>query len=327
LGLGEFHKVLITGGHHANEWAGVEMAYLLAEYLVTTFDQNAGDPKDPSNPTKEELLQLSIRHILTNRQIIIVPMVNPDGHNFSVRRNREWRKNRFPLGNGFQLTEFGVDINRNYPGNFGKVSGGSSPDPKSDQFRGLVAASEIETQAMVQIIKDNQDTLKAVLDYHSSSQEILALGDDETDATVQSKFVKFAMLVLLRERPGVEYQLNDFKTGDHRVDGDMLQFFRLTTGNRPAFAVELPPQVIEGSNPPEATPRKEDGFSGFPESRLFETFKQNICPALALINCGGLDNIPRRDLIPRPGNAIAQLEVTRNCARRFSTDLGFDPLL
>jgi hypothetical protein len=319
--FGQDHKVLITGGHHANEWSGVEMAYLLGEYLVTTFDQDAGDPKDPSKPTPQELLQLAIRHILTNREIIIVPMVNPDGHNFSVLTNREWRKNRKQFTGAA-----GVDLNRNYPGNFGTVPGGSSDDPTDDRFRGFSEKSEIETRAMVKIIEDNKDKLKAALDYHNCGQQFLALGDNQDGATDVFRFVKFGMFRLLSERPGVPYNRTDFATRtDHRVDGDMLQFFRLKTTNRPSFGVELPPQAtpVPGGTPVPIP--KEEGFSGFPESKLLETFIQNIGPALALINCGGLDDIPHRTLVPGPIDPIGQLEVTRNCARRFSRDQGFDP--
>jgi hypothetical protein len=137
IGVGP-KKILITGCHHAREWISVEVPYLLAEYLILNFNDNPTTPKE-----------LRIKHLLLNRQIWIVPMVNPDGHSFSISDDRDWRTNRRRLlitaqdiadanhpahdpirapqlkFNGFNAqdrfihptpnTYIGIDINRNYP--------------------------------------------------------------------------------------------------------------------------------------------------------------------------------------------------------------------
>ena len=126
-------KVLILGCHHAREWISVEMAYLIAEYLIYSY-------KEPPTTDKEK----RIKHLLMNRQIWFVPMVNPDGHVNTVTIDRDWRTNmkgwkrpstelpnkalpapqfqvpgkakppdkeiRYP-----EKTYVGVDVNRNYP--------------------------------------------------------------------------------------------------------------------------------------------------------------------------------------------------------------------
>jgi carboxypeptidase T len=134
IGIGE-KKVLITGCHHAREWISVEVPYLLAEYLILNFNDKPTTPKE-----------LRIKHLLLNRQVWIVPMVNPDGHMFTITSERMWRTNRRPVEitasdvadpsknpikapqlkfNGFNKpdrkidieagTFIGVDLNRNYP--------------------------------------------------------------------------------------------------------------------------------------------------------------------------------------------------------------------
>jgi Zinc carboxypeptidase len=79
--------VVFTGGIHAREWIAVEIAYLVAEYLIkhyTTAPQNR--------------YQRIIRDLVSNRRIFIIPMLNPDGHYYTVftadGAGRLWRKNR-----------------------------------------------------------------------------------------------------------------------------------------------------------------------------------------------------------------------------------------
>jgi len=63
-----------------------------------------------------------------------------------------WRKNRRNNGGG----SWGVDLNRNYPYEWGYDNYGSSPDPNSTVYRGTGPASEPETTAMVAFISGRQ---------------------------------------------------------------------------------------------------------------------------------------------------------------------------
>jgi Zinc carboxypeptidase len=80
--------VVITGGIHAREWIAAEMAYLIAEYLIVNYPVGI-----PANPRVARL-----RELVRNRNIHIIPMVNPDGNRRTVfengDNNRFWRKNR-----------------------------------------------------------------------------------------------------------------------------------------------------------------------------------------------------------------------------------------
>jgi len=79
--------VVFTGGIHAREWIAVEVAYLLAEYLVKHYTAV------PANR-----FQWMIRQLVNHRRICIIPMVNPDGNDYTVfstaPNHRVWRKNR-----------------------------------------------------------------------------------------------------------------------------------------------------------------------------------------------------------------------------------------
>jgi hypothetical protein len=79
--------VVFTGGIHAREWIAPEFAYLLAEYLIGNYPIGV-----PANPRVALL-----KYLVDNRNIRIIPMLNPDGNNRTVYgpapADRFWRKN------------------------------------------------------------------------------------------------------------------------------------------------------------------------------------------------------------------------------------------
>jgi Zinc carboxypeptidase len=79
--------VVFTGGIHAREWIATEFAYLLAEYLIGNYPVGV-----PANPRVRLL-----KWLVDNRNIRIIPMLNPDGNNRTVYgipvADRMWRKN------------------------------------------------------------------------------------------------------------------------------------------------------------------------------------------------------------------------------------------
>jgi Zinc carboxypeptidase len=85
-GVANAPAVVITGGIHAREWIAAEIVYLLAEYLIIHYTDA------PANA-----YQRMIRKLIRSRRIYIIPMLNPDGNEFSVftagGAGRDWRKN------------------------------------------------------------------------------------------------------------------------------------------------------------------------------------------------------------------------------------------
>ncbi len=81
---------VFTGGVHAREWIAAEFAYLLAEYLIKHYSTA------PQGP-----YQTTIRNLVNSRRIYVIPMLNPDGNDYTVftaaGAGRLWRKNRRPL--------------------------------------------------------------------------------------------------------------------------------------------------------------------------------------------------------------------------------------
>jgi carboxypeptidase T len=139
------NDILVDGNHHAREIMTVEVPLYLAKNLCEKY---------PSEP--------DVRRIVENVETWIIPMVNPDGHNHVFKVYNMWRKNRRDNGGGV----YGVDLNRNYSYEWGKVPG-CSHDPNAGDYCGPNAFSEPEVRAVRDLINNNAHQFKYVLNYHS----------------------------------------------------------------------------------------------------------------------------------------------------------------
>ncbi len=142
--------IVYMGNHHAREHVSLEIPLMLAKHLV----DHKNDPQ--------------IAQLLENRDVWIIPMVNPDGAEFDISTGsyQWWRKNRRPNGDG----TFGVDLNRNYSYEWG--TGGSETDTSSETYLGTNPFSEPETQAVRDFVRGHLN-LKVLLSFHTFSELIL----------------------------------------------------------------------------------------------------------------------------------------------------------
>ena len=124
-------------------------------------------------------------------ELRILPMVNPDGAEYDIARDRyeKWRKNRRNNGNG----TYGVDLNRNYGYEWG--TGGSSDDPSSDVYMGPKPFSEPETQVIRDFVEAHLNA-KVLLTFHTFSELVLYPWGHSNDPIPNQKdrdvFVKMA---------------------------------------------------------------------------------------------------------------------------------------
>lgn len=106
--------MLINGTQHAREWIASMTAICIADRTVRDHERD-----------------LRIRAFLERTTLWVVPVVNPDGYQYSWSANRYWRKNR--------RGGHGVDLNRNWSVAWG--GDGSSSNKRSDVYRGEYAVS------------------------------------------------------------------------------------------------------------------------------------------------------------------------------------------
>jgi len=143
-------NVVFAATMHAREWISLMMALGLIDYLVDTLASTPGG-----------------QSVINQRDIWIIPMVNPDGYQYTHDLERLWRKNRRENPGA----TFGVDLNRNFPGLWGYNNNGSSGDWASEIYRGAGPASEPETEALVAFHRRYPSVV--VVSYHSFGNHVL----------------------------------------------------------------------------------------------------------------------------------------------------------
>lgn len=145
-------QVLFDAEQHAREIVTPEIAMRLAKYLLDNYGRDA-----------------EATYLVDNRDIWIVPMVNPDGHALVEGGSSLKRKNdNTNLGNCGE-PYWGVDLNRNFPYSWG--SAGADSNPCGETFYGPSSGSEPETQAIMRLI--NANSFKFLMDYHSFGNLVL----------------------------------------------------------------------------------------------------------------------------------------------------------
>lgn len=140
---------LLVGTHHAREWPTAEIAMEFATDLV----QNDG--KDSR-----------ITGLLDRARIIVVPVINADGYDISRSYINEYKRKNCRVADGAVPTHaqcadednsrLGVDLNRNYGGNWG--GRGASTNPASGTYRGAAPFSEPEVRNVVELVTSRQVT-------------------------------------------------------------------------------------------------------------------------------------------------------------------------
>jgi len=170
-------EVRIDSLHHAREPQSMQtnlwfMLWLLAEY--------GSDPV--------------ATYLVDERELYFIPVVNPDGYayNEQIAPNGGglWRKNRRDNGD----STHGVDLNRNYPYEWGFDDLGSSSNTSSEVYRGPSAASEPETMNMMAFMTARE--FGTALSMHCSGNLWLSpWGYDEIAAPDDADFKELGAVV------------------------------------------------------------------------------------------------------------------------------------
>jgi len=114
------------------------------------------------NPYNEE----DVDFLLGKFNFVILPILNPDGYEYSWRSDRMWRKTRSV--NRDTANCVGTDPNRNWDFHWGEVR--ASNKPCSDSYQGPQAASEPEVRILQDYLCRNGQYFLAYINLHSYSQ-------------------------------------------------------------------------------------------------------------------------------------------------------------
>jgi len=146
-------QVVFNACQHAREWITVSVALYLAYGLVAGYGTDT-----------------RITELLQRTEVYIVPVVNPDGYEYTWTTDRLWRKNRRYLGIIDGRPLYGVDLNRNWGYEWGGE--GASTNPRSGTYRGAAPFSEPETYSFSRWMT-SLPLLRAYIDIHNYSQLIM----------------------------------------------------------------------------------------------------------------------------------------------------------
>lgn len=242
---------LQLGLHHAREWPSGEHALEWAYELISAY--RAGDPHT--------------RSLVGSVRTIIVPVVNPDGFNFS-REDGQVRGHSggFSGFNGSDA-EFhrkncseascvvagGVDLNRNYGDLWGGP--GTSSNPAGDTYRGTGPFSEPESQNIRELISGHQVVM--LITNHTFANEILRQPGVSSEGVTPDEPLYKAVGDEMAAENGYD-NVFSYAMGDHVGTTDGWSYY--TTGGL-GYVIETGPSYF---HPPYAETIQEYDGSAVP---------------------------------------------------------------
>jgi hypothetical protein len=178
--------VLFSATQHAREWIATEIDRRLMYHYIEGWAND--DPQ--------------IVKLLQSTELWFVPVMNPDGYQYTFTNERLWRKNlRDNDGDGQTTNADGVDPNRNYPEHFKYDEEGSSKILSSQTYRGPGPASERETQAIMGL--SERVGFEFNVNYHSNGRWLLYPEGWQTNSPTADDPIYFALSGNL-DRPAIE---------------------------------------------------------------------------------------------------------------------------
>ncbi len=215
--------MLINACQHAREWVSPAAVTFMIEQLVEGYGT---DPR--------------ITRLLDELEWVFVPMMNPDGFDFTWTDQRFWRKNRRDIEGS---AEFGVDLNRNWSVAWG-VPGGSSDNPRSETYHGTGPFTEPELQAFTSWVGSLTDRVVVHLDVHTYGQLMLhplgySFEPSDDDSLYQELGEVFAAGVF--DTTGASYRVGQGSSGLYLTSGSAKDWVYGEFGSGLGWTIELRP--------------------------------------------------------------------------------------
>jgi hypothetical protein len=253
---GDKPAVLFHATTHAREWVSTETAMRLMEWFLEGYG---------SDPRATELLD--------TREVWVVPVVNPDGYQYTFDEERLWRKNlRDNDGDGEVTSLDGVDLNRNFDSHWGYDDEGSSPLPFSETYRGTAPESEPETRALSDFVRSHDFAFS--VSYHTYGNLILYPWGFQvnTESLDDEILVALAGTDANPAVPGYDPGVG----ADLYITNGEYSDWAYEKAGVPSYTVELTPGEDEAN-----------GFYGFEfpddEAQVQQVFEDNLDFALSLV--------------------------------------------
>jgi len=207
--------LFLDGGMHAREWISPATMTYLAKQLTE---------KKTS--------------LLAKWDVYLLPLVNPDGYEYSRTKDRLWRKTRSNphLGNCS-----GVDLNRNFGYKWGGK--GSSNKQCSEVYRGPRAFSEPESRAIKQFILKRRRNIKLYMTLHSYGKMFLYPWGYDSKAVAKDRAALHSLGQVGARAMGNSFNVGPASTINYEAAGASDDWAKGGAGIKYSYTLELPDKL------------------------------------------------------------------------------------
>ncbi|CAK9291663.1 unnamed protein product [Gordionus sp. m RMFG-2023] len=240
--------IWIQAGTHAREWISISTALcLISKILKVLSRHNDYDHKNDVFRT---------HRLVSSYRFTFIPLINPDGYEYSRKVSRLWRKNRFRHKNCT-----GVDLNRNW-GYLGNESSFSMLDEDVRQqkrninsnhkcsilYSGPYPFSEFETSLIANYAR-KLPNIKAALELHNPGQMIIYPWGWTKQPTPDNDLQEFAarkMAETIYNTTGEHYVYGQISQLLYKAPGNSIDWFYGALGIKYSYGIELRDKGKEG---------------------------------------------------------------------------------
>lgn len=212
-------------------------------------------------------LSSGLKSQLESYDFWFIPVVNPDGYEYSHTTDRLWRKTKSRQSS--MCT--GADPNRNYAYHWNEA--GASSFSCSEIYAGVKPASEPEVAAVSKALYDNKDRIDMYVSLHAYSQLLLSpygYGQVYPDNYANLQTVANKAINTIRQFRGKEYRFGVSSIILYPAAGGSDDYAHGACGIKYAYTWELP----------------DTGNYGFilPESEIIPTAQETVLGLNAMID-------------------------------------------
>ncbi|KRY57735.1 Carboxypeptidase A6 [Trichinella britovi] len=183
-----------------------------------------------------------IQFILNKYSFYILPVVNPDGYDYSWKSERFWRKSRSKHNCTFWSCCVGVDLDRNF-----NISIDLRGHPCRPDYPGPFPFSESETRAVSKFLSENQQHILLAISLHSFGKLLTVPYSFKSDEVENSNFQTYTARHFLQATAFKNefYTLTQAYKNYKFSIGQEMDWIRLFTNIPLAYSIKLPPTPNE----------------------------------------------------------------------------------
>uniref|UniRef100_A0A0K0FV92 Peptidase_M14 domain-containing protein n=1 Tax=Strongyloides venezuelensis TaxID=75913 RepID=A0A0K0FV92_STRVS len=208
-------QIVIDAGMHAREWVAHSSILIIVDNLVKNVEK--------------------YKEILEKVDVIIFPVLNPDGYVYSRIGDRMWRGNRNINNN----EKCGVDLNRNYPFLW------KESDGTCQTYPGIYGLSEVESMYHSFYMDKFKHLIKGYITLHSYGRLILLPWSHtfKTDAAYYEEMLSLGnkMKEELKSKKNIDYTVGSSSNILYPCHGTSSDYAK-SLGIKYVYVVELSPE-------------------------------------------------------------------------------------